>query len=288
MSRRFSVSVVVLSLVLFPLLLPAAVAAQGRGQARARSGPPPVLRSRPIIGVRSSVFMGSYFYDPFFFGPSPWGWRGGFGYPYGYFPAFNNSADVRVLAKPKDVQVFVDGFYAGVGDDFDGAFQRLSLSPGGHTIVLYLDGYETVRHNLYLRPGSTIKLHDEMERLPAGQTSEPPPVAPPAVAPPPDGTYRAPRAGARPARPLPGRERRTARQAEGFGALTIRVQPSNADVTVDGERWESSDEGQFDLNLSAGRHRVEVSLPGYRPFSAEVEVREGEPTPLNVSLASAR
>lgn len=282
MARRFTVSALVLSLLAGPLLLPAPVEAQGRGgQARPRSGPPPVA-SRPI--VRSNVFVGGYFYDPFW-GPYPWWSRGA--YPYGYFPVFNNSADVRVLAKPKDVQVYVDGFYAGVGDDFDGAFQRLSLSPGGHTIVLYLDGFQTVRHNLYLRPGSTIKLHDAMERLPAGQTSEPPPVAPP-VPPPPDGTYRSPRTSGRPLpRPVPGRVQGDG-QADGFGTLAIRVQPATAEVRVDGERWESSDDGQFELRLPSGRHRVDVSLPGFRPFSSDVDVREDEPTPLNISLASER
>lgn len=286
MSRRFivSVSAVVLSVMIVPLAAAPEAAAQGRAgdrQARPRSGPPPAAQGRPISRTRTTVFVGGYFYDPFF-GPYPWWPRTA--YPYGYFPIFDNSADVRVQAKPKDVQVFVDGFYAGIGDDFDGAFQRLTLPPGGHTIVLYLDGYRTVRHNLYLRPGSTTRIHDQMERLPAGQASEPPPVAPP-VPPPPDGSYRAPRTS--PRRPLPPPVP-VPLEAEGFGTLAIHVQPSNAEVRVDGERWESSDAGQFELHLPAGRHRVEIGLQGFRRYTTDVDVRDGESTPLNVSLASDR
>jgi hypothetical protein len=35
--------------------------------------------------------------------------------------------------------VYVDGFYPGIVDDFNGVvFQALPLTPGGHTIILYL------------------------------------------------------------------------------------------------------------------------------------------------------
>jgi hypothetical protein len=34
----------------------------------------------------------------------------------------------------------VDGFYAGIVDDFNGVFQSLPLTPGGHTVVLYVEG----------------------------------------------------------------------------------------------------------------------------------------------------
>jgi hypothetical protein len=174
------------------------------------------------------------------FGPYPWWPRTS--YPYWYFPVYDNRAELRVQASPRDAAVYVDGFYAGIVDDFDGILQRLYLPPGGHQIALYHDGYRTVFHNVYLRPGSTLKLHDRLEPLLAGQRSEPPPVAPPVppVPPPPDGSCRAPRR----APPTPGPATVPARPAEGFGTLEIRVQPIGADVTIDGERWLSSDEGQ--------------------------------------------
>ncbi len=302
MSRRNRTTAILLTLLLIPLLLATGEAAQGRGgggrQAQPRSGPSPAAPGgggpvRPVGGARTTVFVGGYFYDPFF-GPYPWWPRTA--YPYGYFPIFDNTADVRLQVRPRDAQVYVDGFYAGIVDDFDGAFQRLNLPPGGHTIALYLDGYRTIRHNLYLRPGSTTKIHDDMERLPAGAVSDLPPVAPP-VPPPPAGSFSGPRTP--PRRPLPpvarpeplpepGPGRPEVGPVAGFGTLVIRVQPANADVWVDGDRWESSDDGQFELHLPPGRHRVEVARPGFRRFATDVEVRDGESTPLNVSLAGER
>ena len=85
-------------------------------------------------------------------------------------------ADVRTEVTPKQAQVYVDGYYAGVASDFDGVFKRLHLTPGGHAVTLYLEGYRTVTQDVYVRPDSTFKLNESMERLSAGETSEPPPL----------------------------------------------------------------------------------------------------------------
>jgi len=253
--------------------------AQRRGDTR----PAPVRPGR-VGSVRGQfVFIGGYFYDPFF-GPYPW-W-GPAAYPYWYFPVYDNRASVRVLAKPKEAAVYVDGFYAGIADDFDGVFQALPLASGGHQIALFLEGYRTVHHNLYLRPGSTLKLRESLEQLPPGVNAEPPPVAPP-IPPPPAGSYRAPRTPPRFPVPPPFQAPAEAAQAVGFGTLDLRVQPADADVTIDGERWRSSEPGHFVVQVSGGPHRVEVSLQGRPQFSSTIQVREGETTPLNVSLSPA-
>ncbi len=230
------------------------------------------------------VFVGGYFYDPFF-GPYPW-WPRPM-YPYPYFPVYDSRAHVRVMVKPNDTAVYVDGFYAGIADDFDGVFQSLPLPPGGHEIALYLEGYRTVRQRLYLRRGSTLKLHETLEPLPAGVRSEPPALAAP-VPPPPSGTFTPlrtePRGQPRPPSPYAA----PPSQAVGYGSFALRVQPVDADVLIDGERWVSSDEGQFIVQLSAGPHRVDIAKPGYQRFSTEIQVREGGETPLNVSLSPDR
>jgi hypothetical protein len=223
------------------------------------------------------VFIGGYFYDPFY-GPYPWWPRPA--YPYWYFPVYAARAEVRVLAVPKEAAVYVDGFYAGIVDDFDGVFQALPLPPGGHEITLYLEGYRTVRRNLYLRPASTLKLRETMEALQEGATSEPPSVAPPVPAPPP-GTATAPVAPPRAQPPAPA----VTPLAVGFGTLTLRVRPADASVTIDGESWVSSDEGQFAIQVCVGAHHVEVSAPGHRRFETDIQVREGETTSLDVLLS---
>ncbi len=282
MTARFRWIFVGVCLVVLAALTTTLAEAQGRGDRRGdgrRSPAPP----RPAVVLQGHVFIGGYFYDPVF-GPYPWWPRPA--YPYWYYPIYDQRAEVRVIGTPKEASVYVDGFYAGIVDDFDGIFQGLPLPPGGHEIVLYLEGYRTVRYNLYLRPGSTIKLHDSMERLPVGTLSEPPSVAPP-VPPPPDGSYRVPRTPPH-APPPPPQSSGAPSQAVGYGTLDLRVQPENADVTVDGIRWVTSEPGHYVVQVAAGRHRVEAFLEGYARFSTEIVAHEGETSPLNVSLAAAR
>ena len=116
------------------------------------------------------IVTGGYLYGPLAYGPF-WG-------PYPYYGAvpMRASGDVRVLASPKQAEVYVDGFYAGVVDNFDGVFQRLHATPGGHAITLHFEGYRTVTHNIYVTPAVTFKLRLTMEKLGPGETSDPPPI----------------------------------------------------------------------------------------------------------------
>jgi hypothetical protein len=239
-------------------------------------------------GGRGPVFVGGYFYDPFY-GPYPW-W-GPDAYPYGYAPVYDDSASVRVLVTPRQASVYVDGFYAGIVDDFDGVFQRLPLPPGEHEIVLHLEGYRTVHQRLNLEPNTTYKVHYAMEKLAAGETSEAPPSAP-AVPPPPPGSAVSPLPGRRGQGPPPGPaspvHQEGVPQGE-FGTIAIRAQPAGAEVTIDGERWTGSGtDAPLLVQVAAGRHRIAVQKEGYRPFATDVDVRRGETTPINVSLPVER
>ncbi len=73
---------------------------------------------------------------------------------------------------PKQTEVYIDGYYAGLAADFDGAFQRLHLASGGHAVTLHLDGYRTVTQEIYVRPNSTYKLTETMAQLAPGEVSE--------------------------------------------------------------------------------------------------------------------
>jgi hypothetical protein len=120
------------------------------------------------------VVSGGFVYRPFFYdsfwGPYPY-------YGYGAYPiGVRASGEVRVLAAPKQAEVYVDGFYAGVVDDFDGTFQRMHITPGGHAITLHLEGYRTVTQNIYVTPTDTFKLQLTMDKLQPGETSTPPPI----------------------------------------------------------------------------------------------------------------
>lgn len=273
MFRIHRLVAIALSSLILLVTFPGAPDAQRRAVPRHPAHP-----DRQVV-VRGQVFIGGYFYDPFF-GRYPW-WRRG-AYPYWYFPVFDNRAELRLSVQPDEAEtaaVYVDGFYAGIVDDFNGVFQGLPLTPGGHRIVLYLEGFRTVTHHIYLRPGSTFKLRQTMDRLPAGVASERPELSPPVPAPP-AGTYT------NPVTPptLPPSAIPTRPEAAGFGTLDLYVQPETAEVKIDGERWTSSDEGHFVVQVPAGRHRVEIRKTGYRQFTTEIEVGDGATRPLNVSL----
>jgi hypothetical protein len=194
-------------------------------------------------------------------------------------PALDRHADLRVLVTPKDAGVYVDEYYMGIVDDFNGLFQRLPVRPGAHDIVLYLEGYRTVHRQLSLAAGATYKLHWNMEKLPAGERSEAPGVGPPVPA--------SPRGVAGPVATQDARLPSVPAGVETFGAVAIRVQPAGAEVTIDSQPWGvASDRGALLVQIAEGRHHVEIQKNSYKAYSADIEVRRGETVPLNVSLAS--
>lgn len=125
---------------------------------------------------RPRLFLGAGFYDPFYY---PYGL-----FPFPYYPYAAYSSDlaldsnIKVKVTPKEAEVFVDGYYAGVSDNFDGTFQQLQVTPGGHVITIYLDGYRTLSRSIYAAVGSTTTFNGSLEPLAPGEVSAPP--APPA------------------------------------------------------------------------------------------------------------
>jgi hypothetical protein len=128
--------------------------------------PAPVYVARP------------YYFDPFWasgaFGWSPmfyapwslmWGTAGYWPGPWLGSTTFNTGG-VRLKVKPRDAQVMVDGFYAGVVDEFDGVFQSLQLAPGGHKIEVRMPGFDTITFDVHVQPDRTVTLSEAMKATP--------------------------------------------------------------------------------------------------------------------------
>jgi len=264
---------------------------------------------------RSDPYSG-YYYDPFYYS---WGYsrpRYGLGYGYGYYDygyaygdyygyypysygthryRSGNIAQVRTLVEPAKTRVYVDGYYAGIVDDFDGLFQRLNVSPGRHDITLKLEGYTSHTLSVYAGRDQTLKLRWDMVRG-SGETrdtigeeyerradrdvdrdEEDEEI---------DRDAERDRASARdrsrevdaerPDRPAP-----RPGQA-GRGEVLFEIEPLDASVYVDGE-FHGKASQVTRLELSLGRHRIEVVRPGYRTEETEIDI-EGEAKKVVVKL----
>jgi hypothetical protein len=295
MRRKLQLMMLVAVIPMALALIPTAAQAQ-RGGHPAGGAPPPAA-SRPEGGRHPGggtvVVRGGYYGAPYWamgWGWGPWGayWGGPYwGYPYPYWAggSYDAGAELRLDVKPKQAQVFVDGYYVGIVDDFDGIFERLHLKPGDHELVLFLEGYQTVKQNVRLGQRQEGKVKFQMTPLAAGQTAEPPPAPRPE---PPQEAYANDQAPP-PRRPGPQQRAPSGAalgvEAQGFGSLVIRVQPSGSDVFVDGDRWQGPEGSErLVIQVPAGSHKIDVRKEGSVSFSTTIQVRSGETMPLNVSL----
>jgi hypothetical protein len=106
-----------------------------------------------------------YGYYPYSFGLSfGYGYGYGYGYPYGYYPypyygygyTVPSYGGVQITGAPRDADVYADGYYVGVVDDFDGAFQQINLEPGSHHIEIRPKGGQPQAFDVSISPGQKM------------------------------------------------------------------------------------------------------------------------------------
>lgn len=225
-------------------------------------------------------YRGWYGYDPYYGYGYGYGY-GGYGHRYGYA----GEGSVRVLVEPKDARVYVDGYYAGVVDDFDGLFQRLRISPGRHEIALKLDGYRSQTFKVYVPYDQTVKLHYKMARGTGEDVSQ-------VIGRPEDEARDQARyaRAEREARADDGEDDdnayagdREADQRGERGVVRLDVRPADASVYVDGA-FRGTGRELRQLRLTPGRHHLEVVRPGYRTIDREIDVRSGEDSDVDIDL----
>lgn len=236
---------------------------------------------------------GAFPYFDFYYGHG----YGYYGAPYdrtGYYGGRYYGGDygsVRVLVDPSETRVYVDGYYAGTADDFDGLFQRLHVAPGRHELALKLDGFRPHRMSVYVPYDGTLKIHYDMiegggeetfedmvgdgaadRRDEASGRREPQ-----------EGRWRDERRErADPPRREGSFERRSTGE-ERSATLRLDVRPEGASIYVDGE-FRGTARTLQRLQLPAGPHRVEILHPGLRSFERDVTLQPGEGFDLEVEL----
>jgi hypothetical protein len=238
------------------------------------------------------------YYGGYAYGSGAYGYGGGGGGGEAYYQSgggHSEPAGVRVLVDPDDAKVYVDGYYAGKVEQFDGMFQRLNIQNGRHEILISKDGYQGQRFLVYAYPGAAIKIESSLSKgsgeaplkdLTAGRGGEGPETRPAMEpdddAPPSDW----PEDGGRTTAPAPRHESMSTRHApagERLGEVRLNVRPGDATVYVDGE-FRGTARETANLVLPSGSHRVEIVRPGFRTATREVDVRAGETQSIEVDL----
>ncbi|HLG54274.1 MAG TPA: hypothetical protein VI485_03020 [Vicinamibacterales bacterium] len=119
------------------------------------------------------VSLGFHYGYPGYYGHSlGYPWYGYRAYSYGYgYPGSITAAPgqafgrLRIDDAPADAQVFVDGYYAGIVDDFDGVRQYLTLEAGPHQIEIRAPELEPLVFDVNVQPGQTITYRAQRQPL---------------------------------------------------------------------------------------------------------------------------
>jgi hypothetical protein len=106
------------------------------------------------------------YYDPFY---DPWygGYYSTSSYsqpPDSSSSSYSDEGALRLKIKPRDAEVYVDGYYVGKVDEFDGMFQRLHIEPGSHHIEVRAAGYDTLTFDVKISPEHTTTYQGEMKK----------------------------------------------------------------------------------------------------------------------------
>jgi hypothetical protein len=130
----------------------------------------------PYYGYRPGLSIALGFGYPSYYGAYGYPYYGGYYgysyggyYPYGYAPpvaydgyavrgSYGRYGGVRIQGAPRNAEVYVDGAYAGVVDDYDGVFQRLDLEAGSHEVEIRTAGRPLV-YDVNVTPGQTVTIH---------------------------------------------------------------------------------------------------------------------------------
>lgn len=144
----------------------------------------------------------------------------------------------------RDSGVWIDGNYVGYVKELKGK-KKVLLLPGKHQIVVRQAGYTEFARELVIEPGQVQEVQVAMQLLPGAKT--------------PDVTSE----------------------------LKLTIHPKRAAVFLDGNYVGHASElgGKFhSLEVSPGKHRIKVELPGYRTFETDVNVLVGQKSEMKTEL----
>jgi hypothetical protein len=141
------------------------------------------------LGLYYDPFWSGYGYGGYGYGAYSYYPGYGYGYPYqnylpgdgsgssyGAAPPSGSSANpdsvsvqpseaghLRLRIEPPTAQVYVDGFYMGTVDDFNGSVQDVTLEAGAHRIEIRAPGFETLTFDVKTEANRTITYRGSLQ-----------------------------------------------------------------------------------------------------------------------------
>ena len=115
-------------------------------------------------GLYSGLGWSPYYGDPF---GDPYGYGGGYGGGGSYSSSYGRGeqGNLKLRVKPRAAKVFVDGYFVGYVDQFDGAFQKLALNTGRHKVEVRAEGFETAEFDVLINPEQTVTFQGDLKRI---------------------------------------------------------------------------------------------------------------------------
>jgi hypothetical protein len=148
------------------------------GTAAPRGSVPMAPTGGTGVFIPGGYYGGYGYYDPWGYGygyggTGYGGYYGGYSDPwYGGYPTYPQSSytssdegSLKLKIKPRQAEVYVDGYFVGIIDDFDGIFQRLHIDSGTHRIEVRASGYETLEFEVRITPEHTTTYKGELQRV---------------------------------------------------------------------------------------------------------------------------
>jgi hypothetical protein len=115
---------------------------------------------------------GYMYYDPYWwdyyygYGYFPYGYGGYGGYTHYYSESDYDTGGLKLKVKPREAQVYVDGYFSGIVDDYDGVFQKLRLRSGGHRIEIRSGDLQPAIFDVLIVAGETVTYRAELKPKP--------------------------------------------------------------------------------------------------------------------------
>ena len=222
----------------------------------------------------------------------PWYWPW---WPSVYIETDNYSANdgwgaIDLDVSPEKAEIYLDGQYIGVADEYDGFPSYLWLEKGTYDLAVYYEGYETIFRQVSIYPGIVIDVEDRMRR---GESVHPDDYGPTSTARRDARIERnrekedAARAAEDRAREVWTSDSPVASAGAKVGRLFISVLPPDSAVYLDGHFLGTAGEiGQLSAGMvvEPGDHVLELVRPGYETYRKELVVPPGERTTVEIEL----